>query len=139
MNLLLSSSFNSNEQEQSVTNLVKIHSLTQLLKRDREQLSTQSRSIAYYHPNIDREKAEQLLRAKYTRYKRDGLFLLRDCTTSPHDFSLSLVYGDKCYHYKIQLIYDIYFSIGMLNYYLELNFYFFNRLRSTNSRYRKFN
>jgi hypothetical protein len=110
-----SSSFNSNEQEQSVTNLVKIHSLTQLLKRDREQLSTQSRSIAYYHPNIDRDKAEQLLRAKYTRYKRDGLFLLRDCTTSPHDFSLSLVYGDKCYHYKIQLIYDIYFSIGMFN------------------------
>lgn len=106
-------SFNSNDQEQSVTNLVKIHSLTQLLKRDREQLSTQSRSIAYYHPNIDREKAEQLLRAKYTRYKRDGLFLLRDCTTSPHDFSLSLVHGDKCYHYKIQLIYDIYFSIGM--------------------------
>ncbi|CAF4661806.1 unnamed protein product, partial [Rotaria magnacalcarata] len=37
------SSFNSNEQEQSVTNLVKIHSLSQLLKRDREQLLTQSR------------------------------------------------------------------------------------------------
>ncbi|CAF2625603.1 unnamed protein product [Rotaria sp. Silwood2] len=106
-----SSSFNSNEQEQSVTNLVKIHSLSQLLKRDREQLLTQSRSIAYYHPNIDRDKAEQLLRAKYARYKRDGLFLLRDCTTSPHDFSLSIVCGDKCYHYKIQLIYDIYFSI----------------------------
>ncbi|CAF1082033.1 unnamed protein product [Rotaria sp. Silwood1] len=106
-----SSSFNSNEQEQSVTNLVKIHSLSQLLKRDREQLLTQSRSIAYYHPNIDRDKAEQLLRTKYTRYKRDGLFLLRDCTTSPHDFSLSIVCGDKCYHYKIQLIYDIYFSI----------------------------
>ncbi|CAF3493251.1 unnamed protein product [Adineta steineri] len=104
-------SYNSNEQEQSVTNLVKIHSLSQLLKRDKEQLLTQSRSIAYYHPNIDRDKAEQLLRAKYTRYRRDGLFLLRDCTTSPHDFSLSLVCGDKCYHYKIQLIYDIYFSI----------------------------
>ncbi|CAM4799396.1 unnamed protein product [Rotaria magnacalcarata] len=107
------SSFNSNEQEQSVTNLVKIHSLSQLLKRDREQLLTQSRSIAYYHPHIDRDKAEQFLRAKYTRYKRDGLFLLRDCTTSPHDFSLSLVCGDKCYHYKIQLIYDIYFSIDL--------------------------
>ncbi|CAF0975813.1 unnamed protein product [Adineta ricciae] len=107
----LSSSSNSNEQEQSVTNLVKIHSLSQLLKRDREQLLTQSRSIAYYHPNIDRETAEQLLRAKYILYRRDGLFLLRDCTSSPHDFSLSLVCGDKCYHYKIQLIYDIYFSI----------------------------
>ncbi|CAF0910276.1 unnamed protein product [Rotaria sordida] len=124
-----SSSFNSNEQEQSVTNLVKIHSLSQLLKRDREQLLTQSRSIAYYHPNIDRDKAELLLRAKYTRYKRDGLFLLRDCTTSPHDFSLSIVCGDKCYHYKIQLIYDIYFSIdsgpqiagieSLINYYQQ--------------------
>ena len=95
-----------------MNNLVKIHTLAQLLKRDREQLLIQSRSIAYYHPNIDRDKAEQLLRAKYTRYRRDGLFLLRDCTTSAHDFSLSLVCGDKCYHYKIQLIYDIYFSIG---------------------------
>ena len=109
MNLSL---YSANDQEQSVTNLVKTHSLTQLLKRDREQLAIQSRSIAYYHPNIDRDKAERLLRAKYTRYRRDGLFLLRDCTTSPHDLSLSLVYGDKCYHYKIQLIYDIYFSIG---------------------------
>ena len=106
-------SSNANDQEQSVTNLVKIHSLPQLLKRDRDQLSTQSRSIAYYHPHIDREKAEQFLRAKYIRYRRDGLFLLRDCTSSVHDFSLSLVCGEKCYHYKIQLIYDIYFSIGM--------------------------
>lgn len=107
-----SSNLNFNDQEQSVNNLLKIHTLAQLLKRDREQLLAQSRSIAYYHPNIDREKAEQLLRAKYTRYRRDGLFLLRDCTTSAHDFSLSLISGDKCYHYKIQLIYDIYFSIG---------------------------
>jgi hypothetical protein len=114
--MMNSVSSNANDQEQSVTNLVKIHSLPQLLKRDRDQLSTQSRSIAYYHPNIDRDKAEQLLRAKYIRYRRDGLFLLRDCTTSVHDFSLSLVCGEKCYHYKIQLIYDIYFSIGTCAY-----------------------
>ncbi|CAF0724108.1 unnamed protein product [Didymodactylos carnosus] len=99
------------DQEQSVTNLIKLHSVPQLLKRDREQLQHQSRSIAYYHDSIDREKAEQLLKLKYAKYRHDGLFLLRDCTTSPHDFSLSLIYFDKCYHYKIQLIYDIYFQI----------------------------
>jgi hypothetical protein len=101
-----------NDQDQSVKNLVKIDLLTQLLEQDRQQLLTQSRTIFYYHPNIDRDKAEQLLKIKYINSKFDGLFLLRDCTTSPHDFSLSLIHNDKCYHYKIQLIYDIYFSIG---------------------------
>ncbi|CAF0843016.1 unnamed protein product [Didymodactylos carnosus] len=99
------------DQEQSVKNLLKLHSVAHLLKRDREQLQQQSHSIAFYHDSIDREKAEQLLKSKYSKYRHDGLFLLRDCTTSPHDFSLSVIYLDKCYHYKIQLIYDIYFRI----------------------------
>jgi hypothetical protein len=102
-----------NDQEQSVTNLVQIHSLTQLLKQDREQLLTQSHTISYYHPNIDRDKSEQLLKTHYSNSQCNGLFLIRDCTASSHDFSLSLIYNDKCYHYKIQLLYDIYFSIGM--------------------------
>jgi len=101
-----------NDQEQSITNLIKIHSLTQLLEQDHAQSLKQSLNICYYHQNIDRDKAEQLLKTKYIHSKIDGLFLLRDCTTSLHDFSLSLIYNDKCYHYKIQLIYDIYFSIG---------------------------
>jgi len=99
-------------EEQSITNLMKIHSLTYLLEQDRQQLTTQSRNISYYHPNIDRDKAEQLLKTKYIHTKFDGLFLLRNCSSSQYDFSLSLIYRDKCYHYKIQLIYDIYFSIG---------------------------
>jgi len=109
MNLLTYDSIT--DQEQSITNLVKIHSLTQLFEQDREQLLTQSLTISYYHPNIDRDKAEQLLKTQYINTRFDGLFLVRDCTTSPHDFGLSLIYNDKCYHYKIQLIYDIYFSI----------------------------
>jgi hypothetical protein len=106
------SSFLSDSVEQSVTNLLKIHSLTYLLQQHHQQLIIQSSLISYYHPNID--KAEQLLKTKYSRSKLDGLFLIRNCTASPHDFSLSLIYNDKCYHYKIQLIYDIYFSIGRM-------------------------
>jgi hypothetical protein len=98
--------------EQSLTNLLKLHSLIHLLEQDREELFTQSVSMAYYHPNIDRDKAEKLLKTKYLQTKLNGLFLLRDCSTSQHDFSLSLIYNDKCYHYKIQLLYDVYFSIG---------------------------
>jgi hypothetical protein len=101
-----------NDPEQSIANLMKIHSLTYLLEQDRQQLATQSRNISYYHPNIDRDKAEQLLKTKHIHTKLDGLFLLRDCSTSQYDFSLSLIYNEKCYHYKIQLIYDIFFSIG---------------------------
>lgn len=101
-----------NDQEQSLTNLLKTFSLTHLLEQDRRELLTQSLTISYYHPNIDRDKAEQLLKIKYFNTKLNGLFLLRDCTTSIHDFSLSLIYNDNIYHYKIQLIYDIYFSIG---------------------------
>ncbi|UJR08250.1 hypothetical protein I4U23_012523 [Adineta vaga] len=97
--------------EQSLANLLKTSSLTHLLTQDREQLITQSYFISYYHPNIDRDKAEQLLKIKYFKSKLDGLFLIRNCTTSSQDFSLSLIYNDRCYHYKIQLIYDIVFSI----------------------------
>lgn len=98
--------------EQSVINLLKIHPLTHLLQQDCEQLLIQSNLISYYHPNIDRDKAEQLLKIKYSKSRLDGLFLIRNCTTSPRDFSLSLIYNDRCYHYKIQFLYDIYFSIG---------------------------
>ena len=128
-------------QEQPITNLVKIHSLTHLLQQDHEQLLTQSYSISYYHPNIDRDKAEQLLKINYFNRKIDGLFLLRDCTTSLHDFSLSFIYNNKCYHYKIQLIYDHYFSIGKMTEILYLSFFIFlyDRFGPTNSWYRKFN
>jgi hypothetical protein len=127
------------DQEQSITNLVKIHSLIHLLKQDHEQLLKQSLNISYYHSNIDRDKAEQLLKIKYLNTKLNGLFLLRDCTTSKHDFSLSLICNDKCYHYKIQLIYDIYFSIGKKKLTIVFSFVCFYRLRSTNSWNRKFN
>ncbi|CAF4891006.1 unnamed protein product [Rotaria sp. Silwood1] len=98
-------------QEQSIRNLVKIHSLNQLLQQDNEQLLKHSFSISYYHSNIDRDKAEQLLKIKYINSICDGLFLLRNCSTSSYDFSLSLIHNNKIYHYKVQLIYDIYFSI----------------------------
>ncbi|CAF1009570.1 unnamed protein product [Adineta ricciae] len=97
--------------DQSLSSLLKTHSLTQLLTRDHEQLVTQSHFISYYHPNIDREKAEQLLKTNYSKSNSDGLFLIRNCTTSSKDFSLSLISNNRCYHYKIQLIYDIFFSI----------------------------
>lgn len=111
MNLLYDTIYN---QEESVTSLVKIHSLTELLQQDHDRLLKQSFPISYYHTNIDREKAEQLLRIKYTKSKCNGLFLLRDCSSSPYDFSVSLIHNLKCYHYKIQLIYDIYFCIGKI-------------------------
>jgi hypothetical protein len=131
----------SNNQEQSLTDLVKIHSLIHLLEQDREQLSKQSSLISYYHPNIDRDRAEQLLKIKYINSRIDGLFLLRDCTTSLHDFSLSLIYNDKCYHYKIQLIYDIYFSIGKKIKLFQIYFFIciYYRFWSTNSWNRMFN
>jgi hypothetical protein len=130
-----------NDQEQSITNLIKIHSLTQLLEQDHVQLLKQSLNISYYHQNIDRDKAEQLLKTKYINSKLDGLFLLRDCTTSLHDFSLSLIYNDKCYHYKIQLIYDIYFSIGKKIKLFQIYFFIciYYRFWSTNSWNRMFN
>ncbi|CAF5112280.1 unnamed protein product [Rotaria sp. Silwood1] len=112
MNTILNDSIYN--QEQSIRNLVKIHSLNQLLQQDNEQLLKHSFSISYYHSNIDRDKAEQLLKIKYINSICDGLFLLRNCSTSSYDFSLSLIHNNKIYHYKVQLIYDIYFSIGKI-------------------------
>lgn len=98
--------------DQSLAHLLKTSSLARLLSQDREQLVAQSHFISYYHPRADRERAEQLLKATYGKTKADGLFLVRNCTASSQDFSLSLIYNERCYHYKIQLLYDIYFSIG---------------------------
>ena len=98
--------------QQSVSTLVQCYSLGRLLERDRDELDLRTQSIAFYHPKVDREQAEQLLRSHYTEYRCNGLFLVRDCTTSARDFSLSIISNEKFYHYKIQLVYDIYFSIG---------------------------
>ncbi|CAF4405899.1 unnamed protein product [Rotaria socialis] len=99
------------KQDRSITHLVKTQSLIDLLEKDHDDLIKQSYSISYYHSNIDRDQAEQLLRTKYSASPCEGLFLLRDCSASPYDFSLSLIHNKTFFHYKIQLIYDIYFSI----------------------------
>lgn len=111
-----------NSIDQSLSDLLKIYSLNHLLTQDHERLITQFYSISYYHPNIDRDRAEQLLKTKYFQSKSNGLFLIRNCMTSAKDFSLTLIYNDRCYHYKIKHIYDIFFSIG-IDFILTFHFY----------------
>ena len=112
------------DDHQSLVQLLRRHSLITLLERDRQQLAIQSASISYYHPHINRERAEELLQTNYSNRKIEGVFLLRNCTSSQYDFSLSVIFQEKCYHYKIQLIYDNYFSIGKDIVFLSLSLSF---------------
>jgi hypothetical protein len=108
------------------------HSLGQLLQYDRDDRHSRSQSIAYFHSTIDRQHAERLLQHQYSVEQSDGLFLVRHCTTSTHDFSLSLIHQNKCYHYRIRHHHDIVFSIGrqMIVSFVDDKYHFRFRFRS---------
>ena len=75
----------------------------------------------YYHGNIDRTAAEKLLKDHYystgeclnnhAMNSMDGIFLLRKCSASPDDFSLSLIYKGSFYHYRINHSIDAYYVL----------------------------
>jgi hypothetical protein len=43
----------------------------------------------------------------------DGLFLIRKCSASPEDFSLSMIFKGNFYHYRISHSIDAYYVLGI--------------------------
>ncbi|KAF2362424.1 SH2 domain [Trinorchestia longiramus] len=58
--------------------------------------STDLRSHAWYHGNIPRARAEEVI-------LNEGQFLVRDCTTQPGNFVLSCMWDAKILHFVIQM------------------------------------
>jgi hypothetical protein len=67
----------------------------------------------YYHSKMTREQAEKSLTEYYLKNNRiEGCFLMRPCTTSSDDVSLSVIFQGKCHHYKVTYTIDAYYVIG---------------------------
>lgn len=52
---------------------------------------------SWFHGNISRENAENLLSAR-----TDGLFLVRESTNFPGDYTLCVCYDNKVEHYRVK-------------------------------------
>lgn len=86
------------------------------LLKSKEEINRFNKSISYYHGNIDRATAEKLLRDFCTNSNTpqaalDGLFLIRKCSASPEDFSLSMYAKSNFYHYRIGHSIDAYYVL----------------------------
>ncbi len=93
---------------------INVKDLTTELERRKEQIYKFNQTINYFHPNVTRETAEVLLKDYYAKLSKqhDGIWLVRECTGSVNDFSLSIIYKGTCYHYKIIHVIDTYYVIG---------------------------
>jgi c-src tyrosine kinase len=66
---------------------------TEVLKMTKNQSS-----MPWFHGKISREEAERLLRPSDSK---DGLFLVRESTNFPGDYTLCVVFQQKVEHYRI--------------------------------------
>ncbi len=87
------------------------------LIKSKEEINRANKSISYYHGNIDRSTAEKMLRdyclnsGTHQSSALDGLFLIRKCSASPDDFSLSMYAKSSFYHYRIGHSIDAYYVL----------------------------
>lgn len=54
-------------------------------------------SCRWFHGKISRERAEQLLQPR-----EDGLFLVRESTNFPGDYTLCVCFQNKVEHYRVK-------------------------------------
>uniref|UniRef100_A0A6A7G3D2 SH2 domain-containing protein 3C-like n=2 Tax=Hirondellea gigas TaxID=1518452 RepID=A0A6A7G3D2_9CRUS len=69
--------------------------LSHLLEWELSLDSSDLRSHAWYHGNIPRTRAEEIV-------TQEGTFLVRDCTTQPGNYVLTCFWDDKLLHFVIQ-------------------------------------
>ncbi|CAF0796674.1 unnamed protein product [Brachionus calyciflorus] len=83
------------------------------LIRSREETLKLSQDSNYYHESVDRSIAEKLLKDYYNKYGEtlDGLFLIRKCSASLGDYSLSMICKGVCYHYRVNHSIDAYYVL----------------------------
>ncbi|OWF40712.1 tyrosine-protein kinase HTK16-like [Mizuhopecten yessoensis] len=80
--------------------------LTSLLERDKKKTEKDDR-CRWYHGKISREAAESLLKEGLMNLGGvDGLFLVRDSTSSKDDFVLSVTHNARVYQFQLKEVHD---------------------------------
>ena len=66
-------------------------------------------SLNWYHGRITRDAATHILQSQARN--RDGFFLVRDCSSAPGDFVISVLINNQIMHYQINCVSENKFSI----------------------------
>ncbi|KAK3603679.1 hypothetical protein CHS0354_023276 [Potamilus streckersoni] len=100
------------EELVKVSQLLKTQNVDELLKADRKEIKETERGISWYHEILPRDAAEDLLKQGLVKFGNiDGLFLVRKSSTSSSEYVLSLVAEGKFFHFQINELKRMQFSI----------------------------
>lgn len=100
----------------NVTESLRIQSLDQLLEEDKRTNAQKDDPIAWYHGKIPREAAESILKEglaslQGTGADSNGLYLIRDSTSSDKDFVVSVTHDAKVFHFQIKEVFDGHYKL----------------------------
>ncbi|XP_033637567.1 tyrosine-protein kinase HTK16-like isoform X1 [Asterias rubens] len=106
--------------------ILKTISLEEFLMRDKANAKEQEKNLLWFHGKITRETAVHILQENGNT---EGLFLVRESTTAPGDFVVSLVHDSQPQHFQIHCLGDFYYQVdngplyhgldALVNFYME--------------------
>ena len=68
-------------------------------------------TLYWYHGRITRDAATHILQSQARNHHRDGCFLVRDCSSAPGDFVISILAHNQILHYQVHCNGDNRFSV----------------------------
>ncbi len=106
--------------------ILKTIPLVEFLMRDKANAKEQEKNLLWFHGKITRETAVHILQENGNT---EGLFLVRESTTAPGDFVVSLVHDSQPQHFQIHCLGDFYYQVdngplyhgldALVNFYME--------------------
>ena len=106
--------------------ILKTIPLEEFLIKDKANAKELEKNLLWFHGKITRETAVHILQENGNT---EGLFLVRESTTAPGDFVVSLVHDDQPQHFQIHCLGDFYYQVdngplfhgldALVNFYME--------------------
>lgn len=95
----------------NISKLLQTRNIDQILEQDKTEIERLDENVQWYHKKIPRDTAEQLLKEGLALGNLDGMFLIRDSTSSANDYVVSVTHNGKVYHFQIKEIYKGHYQI----------------------------
>ncbi|XP_048745066.2 tyrosine-protein kinase HTK16-like [Ostrea edulis] len=100
----------------NVTENFRHQNIDQLLEEDKKINAVKDDRISWYHGKIPREAAESILREGLASLQGElagsnGLYLIRDSTSSDKDFVVSVTHDAKVFHFQIKEVFDGHYKL----------------------------
>ncbi|XP_022088083.1 tyrosine-protein kinase HTK16-like [Acanthaster planci] len=106
--------------------ILKTIPLEEFLIKDKANAREQEKGLLWFHGKITRDTAVHILQENGNT---EGLFLVRESTSSPGDFVVSLVHDGQPQHFQIHCLGDFYYQVdngplfqgldALINFYVE--------------------